>query len=78
MSSSSSDDAIANDALQLIAKIEPLLAGHTPIVQGAVLCDLATTWIRGHHPMRFRRAIFKAHVDAIRRQIDDDDGETRQ
>lgn len=37
-------------AEEVVAAIKPLLAGQGQAVQGAVLADLAATWIAGHHP----------------------------
>jgi hypothetical protein len=33
----------------IIDRIRPLLAGHSPEVQGAVLADLLAIWLAGHH-----------------------------
>ena len=32
----------------LVERIKPLLAGHAPEVQGAVLADLVAIWLAGH------------------------------
>jgi hypothetical protein len=37
----------SNEALDIRGDIWPLLAGHTPDVQGAALCDLLATWLAG-------------------------------
>jgi hypothetical protein len=35
---------------KLVERIEPMLSGKGPEVQGAVLVDLVATWLAGHHP----------------------------
>ena len=37
---------------EITASIRPLLAGHSPIAQGAVLADLVAMFFAGHHPKR--------------------------
>jgi hypothetical protein len=37
------------DVVALIDAIRPLLAGHGPDIQGAVLADLLAIWLAGHH-----------------------------
>jgi hypothetical protein len=38
-----------SEVVAIIAQIRPLLAGHVPEVQGAVLADLLAIWLAGHH-----------------------------
>lgn len=52
-------------ALELSARIEPLLAGHPPEVQGCALADLLSIWLAGHPPQA-REALLAAHVRAVR------------
>jgi hypothetical protein len=40
--------AVAATADELVARIRPLLAGHSPEVQRAAIADLAAIWIAGH------------------------------
>ena len=47
MSKSSTVKALSAQAL--VTQIKPILAGHDPAVQGAVLADLLSIWIAGHH-----------------------------
>jgi hypothetical protein len=37
------------EAAAIIDRIRPLLAGHSPEVQGAVIADLTAIWLAGHH-----------------------------
>ena len=39
---------MAQKSLDLANKIKPLLAGHSPKVQGAALAELLATWLAGH------------------------------
>jgi hypothetical protein len=56
----------ATEALELTDRIKPLLAGHPPEVQGAVLANLASLWLAGH-PSALRSDLLKFHTDAIQR-----------
>lgn len=53
-----------------------VLAGHDPLIQGAVLAELLTMWVCGHHPAPVRpllldgmfamiRAAMKKHGEAL-------------
>jgi hypothetical protein len=37
------------EVTELVDRIKPLLAGHSPDVQGAVVADLTAIWLAGHH-----------------------------
>jgi hypothetical protein len=56
---------------QLYEAIRPLLAGHPPQVQGAVLADLLATWLAGHYADsdadtdRLRETIFAKHSEIV-------------
>jgi hypothetical protein len=41
----------ARESQALVARIRPLLAGRSPEIQGAVLCDLLALWLAGHYRM---------------------------
>lgn len=45
--------------------IRPLLAGHSPQIQGAVLADLLSVFIAGHHPS-LREEILALHIETVR------------
>lgn len=48
--------------------LQPMLKGHPPELQGAVLADLASIWLAGHPPF-VRETILKMHVREIRKLI---------
>jgi hypothetical protein len=50
---------------RLIDQIKPLLAGHDPAVQGAVLADLLAIWLSGHHPATVREHLLSMHILAV-------------
>ena len=52
----------------IVEAIRPLLAGHPPEVQGAVLADLLAMFLAGHHPT-LRDEILTLHVDAVRQLV---------
>lgn len=37
------------EILKIAQRIRPLLAGHPPAMQGAVLAELTSIWLAGHH-----------------------------
>ncbi|HYH41379.1 MAG TPA: hypothetical protein VD867_05320 [Burkholderiales bacterium] len=39
-----------DEALRISEACRPLFAGKPPVVQGAALADLVSTWLAGHHP----------------------------
>lgn len=51
-------------AVEIADMIRPILAGHPPELQGAVLADLLLTWIIGHEPDS-RPAIMSTHMAAV-------------
>ena len=53
---------------RLSKRIRPLLAGHSPEIQGAVLADLVSLFIAGHHPA-MREEILALHTEAVRKLI---------
>jgi len=53
----------------LIHAIGPLLHGKGPDLQRAVLADLVSRWIVGHHPSQ-RAHLLTLHVQAVRDLIE--------
>lgn len=53
---------------RLSMRIRPLLAGHPPQIQGAVLADLVSVFIAGHHPA-FREELLAMHLDTVRKLV---------
>jgi hypothetical protein len=53
----------------LIHAIGPLLHGNGPDLQRAVLADLVSRWIVGHHPS-VRAHLLTQHVQAVRDLIE--------
>jgi hypothetical protein len=58
----------------IVERICPLLAGHSPHVQGAALADLLALWLAGHHvegdaaaTRKMREALVQAHMVAVAR-----------
>ena len=56
------------DVERIVDRIRPVLAGHPPELQGAVLADLLAMWIAGHHPV-LRDEILTLHIDGVRKLI---------
>lgn len=63
---------LPDDVGALVDEIKPLLAGHSPALQGAVLADLVSIWIAGHHP-KLRKIMFDMHVMAVPRLVEIND-----
>lgn len=70
-------DGIETEAMELVARMKPLLAGRAPLVQGAALADLLAIWIAGHavaddkrETDKLRQDILRDHVRAVRKLID--------
>lgn len=53
---------------QISLKLQPMLKGHPPELQGAVLADLTAIWLAGHPPV-VREEILQIHVREIRELI---------
>ena len=73
------DDAkqAADEAMALVKKISPLLAGRDANVQGAVLADLLAMWLAGHVQLgepeqtkRMRELMLEAHIVGVKTLID--------
>jgi hypothetical protein len=62
--------AQANESDVLCERISPLLAGHAPEVQGAVLAELLALFLAGHQgPAELREEILRMHLDCVRALI---------
>ena len=57
-----------DDVAAVVDEIKPLLAGHPPALQGAVLADLVAIWLVGHHP-EIRKIMYDMHVDIVPRLV---------
>jgi hypothetical protein len=55
----------ATDVAPIVDRIKPLLAGHDPSLQGAILGDLVAMFLAGHPP-GIREEIFQMHIDLVR------------
>lgn len=63
--------------IDLLDRIGPLLHGHHPDVQGAVLADLLAMWLAGHfverggaqQTERYREELLQFHIEAVRKLI---------
>jgi hypothetical protein len=67
----------ADEAMALVKKIRPLLAGKDPNVQGAVLADLLAMWLAGHVQLgdpeatkRIRQEMLELHIVGVKTLID--------
>jgi hypothetical protein len=74
LSEFSSDHAV--EAMQLVEKISPLLAGKHPAVQSAALCDLVSMWLSGVFMLgdedatnKVREQMLANFVDTVRKLI---------
>lgn len=59
---------------RLSMKIRPLLVGHGPDVQSAVLADLVSLWIAGHHP-ELRAKVLDGFVELIEQLVPESEKE---
>jgi hypothetical protein len=60
------------ETLEIVERIKPLLAGHEPVVQSAVLAELLSIWLAGHWIAKqceqtslMRRALLSAHCSLV-------------
>ncbi len=72
------------DVQRLVELICPLLAGHSPGVQSAVLADLTAIWLAGHTAFgstaktdAMREGLLTQHVELVRMLIPINAGEER-
>jgi hypothetical protein len=59
----------ASEAMKLSRRIQPLLRGHKPEVQSAVLADLLSIWLAGHWPPDLREQLLAHHVTLVRELV---------
>lgn len=66
------EDAAAVAIAELSRKIQPLLRGQDPAVQGGVLADLLSIWLAGHivpsdpeMTDKIRREVLELHVATV-------------
>jgi hypothetical protein len=71
-----SDHPTANPVQMIVDRIEPLLAGHHPGIQGAALADPLATWLAGHvirdDPIKtdaLRERLLTVHLDCVRKLV---------
>lgn len=64
----------ARDVQELSLAIRPLLAGKPPEMQSAVLADLLSLWIAGHHP-ELREQMFRDHIALVRELVPESEKE---
>ena len=67
-------DDETNIVLQIVDRIRPLLAGHPPDIQSAVLADLLAMWLAGHQGPdgiidKAREDLLAAHIELVRNLI---------
>jgi hypothetical protein len=62
------------DAMRISMAIRPLLAGHSPELQGAVLGDLVSLFIAGHHP-QLRDMVLDQHIELVRNLVPESEKE---
>lgn len=65
----------AIEVRKVVNRIKPLLAGRQPEVQGAILADLLSLWLAGHHPRELREQLLTMHIEKVRELIEPSEGE---
>jgi hypothetical protein len=72
------DDTTAEDfareCFDIVARLKPLMAGHGPAMQGAVLADLISLWVAGHAPDS-REGMMKLLFDHVTALVPESDKE---
>jgi hypothetical protein len=58
-------DIAALKVQQIVDAIKPLLGGHPPEMQGAVIADLLAIWLASHAP-ELRETALTFHIDMVR------------
>jgi hypothetical protein len=61
-------DPRAHEAERISREIRPLLAGRDPGVQSAILADLLSIWVVGHHPL-IREQALRDHVALVEQLV---------
>jgi hypothetical protein len=70
--------------VELVNRIRPLLHGHHPTVQSAVLADLLATWVAGHFAdtradtAAYREQLIAHHIDLMRDLIKPNEEQLRE
>lgn len=64
-----SAEEFARSSFDIVARIKPMLAGHDVALQGAVLADLVSLWLAGHHPAG-REGVFELWAAHTLRLVD--------
>ena len=54
----------SRDAIEVSKKMERMLHGLAPELQGAVICDLLAIWLAGHAPV-LRPGMLKIHLEQL-------------
>lgn len=55
----------AAKALEIVERIKPLMAGHSPQIQGAVLAELLSMWLAGH-PKEMHDTLLEMHLEHMK------------
>jgi hypothetical protein len=53
---------------EVVDRIRPILGGHHPAVQGAVVADLVAIWLAGHQA-DLREVLLDNHIDTVRQLV---------
>jgi hypothetical protein len=59
----------SEEVFRIVDAIKPLLAGHSPDIQGAVVADLLAIWLAGHVDQSEIGCADKPETDKIRRAM---------
>jgi hypothetical protein len=66
-------DTRTREIAAIVDRVRPLLAGHSPEIQGAALADLLAIWLAGHHvagdedaTRTMRAELLAMHCGAVR------------
>lgn len=62
------EDEAVRRAMEIAARIKPLLAGHGPELQGAALVELVAMHVAGH-PAEARERVLALHIDSVRKMV---------
>jgi hypothetical protein len=68
--------AVATRAQHLSRRVQALLVGQGPEMQGAVLADLVSIYFAGHHPA-IREKMIAMWLDTVRQLIEPSEQEIR-
>ena len=61
---------------EIVDRIRPILGGHHPAVQGAVVADLLAIWLAGHQA-DLREALLDVHIEKVRELVPVNEAECR-